>query len=149
MPGIALASDINISTIERESFNKILPESHEVFCNIILIVDGDIARREACRYWLIDIDLDKSARSTRVEPGDHAIDVRLVHDIGFFTGRKVPDCHRNGPFSWKRPSKDEQPGPPFSQMVTSFEAAGFSEGKNQNHNRLWLFAFESIDSVPA
>ena len=60
----------------------------------------------------------------------------------------MPGCHRNGPFSRKKPARELHPGPPFSQSVicpcsvyvpegkerfglTSSEAAGLSEGKNQ------------------
>ena len=38
---------------------------------------------------------------------------------GFSTGAYVPGCHRNLPFSWKKPSKELQPGPPFNQIVIS------------------------------
>lgn len=34
----------------------------------------------------------------------------LCHDHGFSTGLYVPYCHRNGPFSWRRPSREEHPG---------------------------------------
>ena len=75
--------------------------------------------------------------------------VKLVQAYGFLIGAYVPDCHKNGPFSWNNPSRDEQPGPPFSQIAISSDARGFSEGKNQNHSRLKLAGFESMDKVPA
>jgi hypothetical protein len=36
--------------------------------------------------------------------------VRRFHAHGFDTGLYVPYCHVKGPFSWSRPSRDEQPG---------------------------------------
>ena len=38
---------------------------------------------------------------------------------GFSTGAKVPGCQRKRPFSWKKPSNELQPGPPFSHIVMS------------------------------
>lgn len=36
--------------------------------------------------------------------------VRRFHPYGFWTGANVPSCQRKGPFSWRRPSRDEHPG---------------------------------------
>jgi len=36
--------------------------------------------------------------------------VRWCHPHGLGTGLYVPYCHRNGPFSCRKPSRDEQPG---------------------------------------
>src|SRR3954451_8317667 len=52
-----------------------------------------------------------------------------------------------GPFSWKKPSREEQPGPPFSHIMISSLAAGFVVGTNQKNNSLSLVS--SIGSRPA
>lgn len=51
--------------------------------------------------------------------------------------------------NWNKPSRLLQPGPPFSQMVISLLASGFSDGKNQNHRALSLSGLSFIESVPA
>jgi len=45
--------------------------------------------------------------------------VKLAQVYGFSTGAAVPACQLIGPFSCQKPSMDEQPGPPLSQMVIS------------------------------
>ena len=83
------------------------------------------------------------------------------------TGRYVPYCQIKGPFSWRRPSRDEQPGykniskflmllltspkltPPFSHINISSPASAFSDGKNQKYNSLVSFALFEIGSKPA
>jgi len=52
-----------------------------------------------------------------------------------------------GPFSWKKPSREEQPGPPFSYIMISSLAAGFVVVTNQKNNSLSLVW--SIGSRPA
>jgi hypothetical protein len=52
-----------------------------------------------------------------------------------------------GPFSWKKPSREEQPGPPFNHIMISSLAAGFVVGTNQKNNSLLLVS--SIGSRPA
>ena len=65
---------------------------------------------------------------------------------GFSTGAKVPGCQRNLPFSWKNPSKELQPGPPFNQIVIS--STGFPiVGLNIKNNALEAF-FSSIGINP-
>lgn len=39
---------------------------------------------------------------------------RLTHEYGFSTGANVPGRHVKRPFSWKKPSSEEHPGPPLS-----------------------------------
>lgn len=34
-------------------------------------------------------------------------------------GSLLTGCHKKRPFSWKKPSKELQPGPPFNQIVIS------------------------------
>jgi hypothetical protein len=51
---------------------------------------------------------------------------------GLYTAKGAePYCQDIGPFSCKKPSRLEQPGPPFNQIVISSEALTFVEGKNQ------------------
>ncbi len=65
---------------------------------------------------------------------------------GFSTGANVPGCHRNLPFSWKKPSKELQPGPPFNQMVIS--STGFPMvGLKMKNSALEAF-FSSIGISP-
>lgn len=45
--------------------------------------------------------------------------VKFTQEYAFSIGAYVPGCQRNRPFSWKKPSRELQPGPPFSQMVIS------------------------------
>jgi hypothetical protein len=53
-------------------------------------------------------------------PGtNHKTFVRFTQEYGFSTGAKVPGCHRKRPVSWRKLSMELQPGPPFSQIVTS------------------------------
>ena len=63
--------------------------------------------------------------------------------------RTVPYCHKKGPFSCRRPSSDEQPGPPFSQMVISSSAAGLVDGKNQKYNFRSSVFLSEIGNKPA
>jgi hypothetical protein len=41
---------------------------------------------------------------------------RFVQLYGFCVGAACPNCHEIGPFSCRRPSSEEQPGPPLSQL---------------------------------
>ncbi len=75
--------------------------------------------------------------------------VRLTQVYGFLTGAKVPYCQRKGPFSWRSPSKELQPGPPLSQMVISSLANGFCDGKNQKYNSRVSFEAEEMGRRPA
>lgn len=54
-----------------------------------------------------------------------------------------------GPFSCRKPSRDEQPGPPLSQIVISSLASGFSEGKNQKYSSEVSFFLSLIGRRPA
>jgi hypothetical protein len=65
---------------------------------------------------------------------------------GFRTGLWVPFCHRKGPFSWRRPANDEQPGPPFSQITISLVGALFVVGKNQK-KRLLCSSFSPLVGI--
>ena len=65
---------------------------------------------------------------------------------GFSTGANVPGCHKNLPFSWKKPSKELQPGPPFNQIVTSSTGSPMV-GLNMKNNALEAF-FSSIGINP-
>jgi hypothetical protein len=57
--------------------------------------------------------------------------VRFAQFQGLYTANgALPYCHEMGPFSCKKPSSEEQPGPPFNQIVISSSASLFSEGKN-------------------
>ena len=47
-----------------------------------------------------------------------------------------------GPFSCKKPSKLEHPGPPLSQIKISLSAAGLGLGKNQKYSSDALAFFE-------
>lgn len=75
--------------------------------------------------------------------------VKLTHVHGFFTGAKVPYCHRKGPFSCSKPSRELHPGPPLSQMVISSLASGFEEGKNQKYSCRVSFDAEEMGRRPA
>ena len=79
----------------------------------------------------------------------HTMFVRFVHDHGLGTGFSVPYCQRKGPFSCSSPSRELQPGPPFSQIVISSEATGFSDGKNQKYSSWVSFRAWEIGSKPA
>lgn len=68
--------------------------------------------------------------------------VRLFHAQSFLTGLKVPYCQMKGPFSWRRPSRELHPGPPFNQIRISSLASTLAEGKNQKYNSLAFFWFE-------
>jgi hypothetical protein len=71
----------------------------------------------------------------------HSILVKLTQEFWFMMGAASPSFHKNLelsistgrvmsykpnaylPFSWKKPSRELQPGPPFNQMVTSSTGA--------------------------
>jgi hypothetical protein len=54
---------------------------------------------------------------------------------GLYTANgALPYCHEIGPFSCRKPSSEEQPGPPFNQIVISSVELTFSDGKNQKYN---------------
>ena len=72
--------------------------------------------------------------------------VRLAHVYGFWTGAAVPGCQVNGPFSWKNPSMEEHPGPPFNQMVIS--STGSPVVGYQTKNRLREVSFMSMGTFP-
>jgi hypothetical protein len=46
----------------------------------------------------------------------HSTLERFVHAYWFGVGFAWPYCHEIGPLPWRKPSRDEQPGPPFSQL---------------------------------
>lgn len=58
----------------------------------------------------------------------------------------MPGCHKNLPFSWKKPSKELQPGPPFNQIVTSSTGSP-TVGLNMKNSALEAF-FASIGINP-
>lgn len=68
--------------------------------------------------------------------------------FGFFRNH-LPYCHNTGPFSWKKPSSEEHPGPPLSQMVISSVAFTLEDGKNQKYSSLVSFAFSEMGKRPA
>lgn len=75
--------------------------------------------------------------------------MRFVQEKGLGWGAYVPDCHDSGEFSCSSPSNELHPGPPFSQMVISFDAAGLELGKNQKNNWFLLVGVPLIERVPA
>lgn len=61
----------------------------------------------------------------------------------------VPASHVKGPFSVKKPDKDEQPGPPLNQIAISLSAKGFVEGKYQKKSSRVSLGDDEMGRRPA
>lgn len=56
LASITFTSDVNLVSFHAKGINEILPETHELRSNVMLVVDSDISGRESGAHRLIDID---------------------------------------------------------------------------------------------
>jgi hypothetical protein len=61
----------------------------------------------------------------------------------------VPAIQVKGPFSVRKPESDEQPGPPFNQIVICSGVCSAVEGKNQKKSFRVSSGLSEIGSRPA
>lgn len=162
---ITFAGHIYLVVLDAKGRFKVLEEFDKVLGSLLLGLGGDFANREAGAYGLLNPKSHVSHHTDTPNGGKtyHNIFVRFTHELddvrtcsrigkinntyyGFSTGANVPGCHRNLPFSWKKPSKELQPGPPFNQIVIS--STGFPMvGLNMKNRALEAF-FSSIGINP-
>ena len=97
---------------------ELLEEAYELFCQIILILMVDHVRSRSKDMRGMCTLILGSPREKPVPTGcsTYKIADRFVQLYWLTVGFAVPVDQLNGPFSWRRPSKLEQPGPPLVLM---------------------------------
>ena len=162
---ITFTGDIYLVVLDAKGLFKVLEEFDKVLGSLLLGLGGDFANREASADGLLNPKSHVSHHTDTPNGGKtyHSIFVRFTHELdhvrtwfrigrinktyyGFSTGANVPGCHRNLPFSWKKPSKELQPGPPFNQIVISSTCFPMV-GLNMKNKALEAF-FSSIGINP-
>lgn len=61
---------------------------------------------------------------------------KFVQLYVFRTGKKVPCCHKKGPFSVIRPLRELQPGPPFNLSSSRQHKSGLTQRRNSPDHKL-------------
>lgn len=56
LPSVTFAGDIDLVALHGKSVNEVLPETHELFRNIILVVNFNVSRGKTGANGLIDVD---------------------------------------------------------------------------------------------
>ncbi len=56
LTSVTFTSDIDLVSFHAESINEVLPETHELSSNVVLVIDGDVSRRESSAHGLIDVN---------------------------------------------------------------------------------------------
>jgi hypothetical protein len=121
--GIALPCNVDLEVADPKGRLEVLEKSNKILRNLFFRAGSWGALRKSSADWLLHPAHGKYRTYIILKFTYQSMLVMLTQECSFRIGAEDPGYQTNRPFSSKKPSRDEHPGPPFSQMVISSTAS--------------------------